>query len=85
MTVAHSHADADLPVRSRQSAATSRLVGLLMAVCVPTAFWIFLLQLGSKAAGIAIGGLALTVFGLVIACCCVAGTAIVMMARLGEP
>ena len=75
MSVTHSYAD--LPARSK-SPVTLRLVGPLIAVCVPTAFWVLALQIGSAAAGVTISPLALTVFGFGIACCCFIGAAIVM-------
>ena len=83
MRVAHSYTDLPAPVRarSRQSLTTFRLVGLLVAIGVPTAFWVLALQLGSKAVGIAINTPALTVCGLVIAAICFVGAAVVMAGR----
>ena len=52
MRVAHSYTDLPAPgvrARSRQSLTTFRLIGLLVAISAPTAFWVFALQLGSKA------------------------------------
>ena len=83
MIVRYSHTD--LPARPQQSHATLRLIGLLLAICVPTAFWVFVLQLGSKAAGIAIGAPIMTAFGLAVACCCFVVTAVVMRAGVSEP
>ena len=77
------HSCADLPARSK-SPVTLRLVGLLIAVCVPTAFWVLALQIGSAVAGVTISPLALTVFGLGIACCCFIGAAIVMAGSDGN-
>ena len=81
MSVTHSYAD--LPARSK-SPVTLRLVGLLIAVCVPTAFWVLALKVVSAAAGVTISPLALTVFGLAIACCCFVGAAIVMAGSDGN-
>ena len=77
------HSYPDLPARS-QSPVTLRLLGLLIVVCVPTAFWVLALRVGSVAAGVTISPLALTVFGLCIACCCFLGAAIVMAGSDGN-
>ena len=84
MRVAHSYTDLPAPdvrARPRPLLTTFRLVGLLVAISVPTAFWVFALQLGSKAVGIAISTPALTVCGLVIAAICFVGAAVVMAGR----
>ena len=81
MNVARSYTDVPdtvLTARSRPSPATHRLTGVLIAVCVPTVFWVLALKLGSNAIGITIGALALTIFGLAVACCCFVGAAVVM-------
>ena len=87
--VAHSYIDLpsadlstiDLPARHTKSLVPLRLVGLLIAICVPTAFWMLVVALGCIAIGITVSTSALTIFGFVVACCCFVGAAVAMAGR----
>jgi hypothetical protein len=84
MRIAQSYTDlaaSDLPARSLRSPFAFRVVGLLIAVVVPTAFWVLALQVVSKVGGFTTSAPALTTFGLVIAACCFVGAAVVMSGR----
>ena len=84
MRIAQSYTElaaSDLPARSRRSPVSFRAVGLLIAVVVPTAFWVLALQVVSRVAGFTISTPALTAFGLGIAACCFVGAAVVMHGR----
>ena len=84
MRIAQSYADlavSGLPARSRRSPFSFRAVGLLIAVVVPTAFWVLALQIVSREAGFTISTSALTAVGLVIAACCFVTAAAVTSGR----
>jgi hypothetical protein len=71
-----------LPVWPRPTAAALyRLVGLTIAVGVPTLFWTLALMLMAKALGFAVGAPALAILGLIVVAWCLVGAALAMGKR----
>jgi hypothetical protein len=80
--IAHAHIDLVVTGSATRQIRSLKWAGLLVAVCVPTVFWVLIVHLGSKAAGFTIGAPALTTFGLLVGCWCLAVAAAVMTGRL---
>lgn len=67
--------------RSELSTTSLWWVGLLLVVCIPTAFWAFVFIFAANALGIAISATAVIVFCLVIAASSLVGVALLTANR----
>jgi hypothetical protein len=78
--IAHGYIDLTVtePATPLTRSPALRWAGLLVAVCVPTVFWVLVVYWGSTATGLMISTPALTVFGLLVSCYCFAVAEVVM-------